>query len=242
MDWQKLLASDAIIYGLKETVNNVRIALFSMFILVCEILASILAVGLPLITFAIWQAPELRVIAVKARTSLATGAIAATQEVFKEISFSQLSPLVFIMCLLASIILIVLWSMFGAGYIRMIIKFHDSGTVNLKEMFMGWHRGPRLLCASMLYSLAVVVGLCLFVVPGIYVLVHGILFPFFIVDKNVGAIEALKRSFAAVKGSGWQVGAIMLVISLFNLIPMLSFLAGFTKLLMIVHAYRRLTA
>jgi uncharacterized membrane protein len=90
--------------------------------------------------------------------------------------------------------------------------------------------------------LAVVVGLCLCIVPGIYVLVHGILYPFFIVDKNVGALEALKKSFVAVKGSAWQVGSIVLVLSLFNLSPIISMLACFTKLLMLTHVYRRLTA
>lgn len=241
MNWQKFIASDAIAYGLKETINNLRIALYSMLIFVSEILVSILVVGLPVITFAIWQVPELKVLATNIRSSLASGLMTESYSTFQEITFSQLPLSVVIMSALALFIMITLWFMFGAGYIRMIIKFHDSGTANLKEMFMGWYKGPRLFFASVLYLLMIIIGLCLFIVPGIYFLVHGILYPFYIVDKNIGAIEALKRSFAAVKGYAWQVGSILLVISLFNLSPIISILAGFTKLLMIAHAYRRLT-
>jgi uncharacterized membrane protein len=242
MNWQKFIASDAIVYGLKETINNVRIALYSMFIFLSEILVSILVIGLPFITFVIWQVPELRVVATDMRNSLMSGAFATTYVTFQEITFSQLPLSIIITGALALYMLITLWFMFGAGYVRMVIKFHDSGTADLREMFMGWHRGLRLCIASFLYMLAVVVGLCLCIVPGIYVLVHGILYPFFIVDKNVGALEALKKSFVAVKGSAWQVGSIVLVLSLFNLSPIISMLACFTKLLMLTHVYRRLTA
>jgi hypothetical protein len=242
MNWQKFIASDAIVYGLKETVNNLRITLYSMLIFMSEILISILVVALPVITFAIWQVPELKVLATNVRSSLASGSITTIQVAIQEITFSQLPASVLSASAFALIVLVTLWFMFGAGYIRMIIKFHDSGTANLTEMFMGWHRGLRLFFATMVYLLAVIGGLCLFIVPGIYILVHGILYPFFIVDKNVGAIEALKRSFAVVKGYAWQVGSIMLVIFLLNLSPIISMVAGFTKFLMIAHAYRRLTA
>jgi hypothetical protein len=179
MNWQKFIASDAILYGLKETVNNLRVALYSMLIFVSEILVSILVVGLPVITFAIWRVPELKVLATNIRSSLASGSMTAPYSTFQEINFSQLPLSVIIISALALFIMITLWFMFGAGYIRMIIKFHDSGTANLKEMFMGWHRGLRLFLATVMYLLAVIVGLSLFIIPGIYILVHGILYPFF---------------------------------------------------------------
>ena len=241
MNWQKLLASEAIVYGVKETINNVRIALLSMLIFISEILISIVVVGLPAFLISMWQMPELKVLVVNTQTALSSGAL-ATQEIFKEVTFGQMPRSVIIIGVLSCIFLVVLWSMFGAGYLRMIIKFHDSGTANLKEMFMGWHRGPRLLCASILFSLFIILGFCLFVIPGIYILVHGILYPFFMIDKNLGYIEALKRSFAAVKGNAWQIGSILLVLSLLSVSPTISFFAGFTKLLILVHAYRRLTA
>jgi hypothetical protein len=126
MNWQKFIASDAIVYGLKETINNVRIALYSMFIFLSEILVSILVIGLPFITFVIWQVPELRVVATDMRNSLMSGAFATTYVTFQEITFSQLPLSIIITGALALYMLITLWFMFGAGYVRMVIKFHDS--------------------------------------------------------------------------------------------------------------------
>lgn len=242
MNLQKFYASDAIVYGLKETFNNLRVAFYSMSIIICEILASILIVGLPTITFAIWQMPELRALAIQVRVALSTGSYATIQTIFKEVAISQVPLSVIIVCSLALCALFVLGSMFSSGYIRMLLKFHDTGVANLRDMFMGWHRGPRLLLAGIIFALSVLAGLILFIIPGIYIFAHGILFPFFIVDKNVGIIESFKRSFNAVHGYSWHIGALILLIYIFNINPSLYFLTGFTKVLMLVYAYRRLTA
>lgn len=239
MNWQKFYASEAVVYGFKETFNNFRLALFSMLILLGEILVSIIVVMMPVITFAIWQMPELRTML---RSSLFSQQTESMVVIFQNGTASSVTMPVVIVGVIAAVVLLVLWSMFAAGYIRMLLKFHNNGTVNLNEMFMGWHKGPRILLAGIIFSVAVLVGFLLFVIPGIYILVHGILFPFFIVDKNVGAFEALKRSFAVVHGYGWQILAIIFIGFVFTINPVASFLTSFAKLLMNVHAYRRLTA
>jgi len=242
MTWQKFYASEAIVYGLKETINNLRLAIYSMAILFCEVLVSIVVVGLPSLLFALWTMPSLASLAVEVRAALFSGSYGTIPTIIKDANIGPVPladkiGLVFTICAF-----IFLWSMFAAGYLRMIIKFHDSGSVELRELFMGWHRGPRIFLGGIILGLGVMAGLMLFVVPGIYILVHGILFPFFIVDKNVGPIEALKRSFKVVRGSGWQVFALIVVGAALNFNPMIIIFAGFTKLLMGVFAYRRLTA
>lgn len=242
MTWQKFYASDAIVYGLKETVNNLRIAIYSMAILFCEVLVSIVVVGLPTLLFALWTMPSLRGIAVQARAALFSGSYGAIPAIIKDANISQVPLADKIGFAIAICAFIMLWSMFAAGYVRMILKFHDTGSVELKELFMGWHRGPRIFIGGIILGLGVMVGLTLFVVPGIYILVHGILFPFFIVDKNLGVFEALKRSFQAVRGQGWQIMALVIIGAALNFNPIIMILASFTKLLMGAFAYRRLTA
>ena len=241
MNWQKFYASDAIIYGLKETVNNIRLALYSMLILLCEFLASFVIVGLPTLIFALWKMPELRSLAVQIRAALSSGSFVSVKALINNAHITEVPLSVIIIGGVAICVLFVLWSMFGAGYIRMILKFHDTGSADLRELFMGWHRGPRLLLGGLILMVGIIAGLCLFVIPGMYILVHGVLFPFFIVDKNVGIIESLKRSFKAVSGYGWQVGALILIGFVMNFNPIVIIFASFTKLLMMSHAYRRLT-
>ena len=242
MDWQKFYASDSIVYGLKETINNLRMALYSMLILMCQMLVGFVVVALPTFVFALWKMPDLRSSAIQLRAALSSGSYSAVQSVIRDGHISQMPQSVIIACSIAFFMLFVLFSMFMAGYIRMLLKFHDAGSANLRELFMGWHRGPRLLVGGTIFVLGIALGLLLFVVPGIYIMVHGILFPFFIVDKNVGVIEAFKRSFNATRGYGWQIGALFLAAFILNLNPMIFIFAGFTKLLMSIHAYRRLTA
>ena len=195
MSWQKFNASDAIIYGFKETVNNLRVALYSMLIVLGEVFASLVVVGLPTLIFALWKMPELRSLAVQIRAALPLGSSEAIKTIIKDGHISQVPLSVTIVSALAICALFVLWSMFAAGYIRMILKFHDTGTANLRELFMGWHRGPKLLLGGIILAVGIIGGLLLFVLPGIYILVHGVLFPFFIVDKNLGVIEALQKKF-----------------------------------------------
>lgn len=241
MNWQKFVASDAIIYGFKETVNNVRLALYSMLILLCEVVASLLIIGLPTLIFALWQMPSLRAAAVQIREAFRLGSYGALQALLDQISITQMTLSVKIIFALAILIFLILCSMFAAGYIRMIIKFHDTGSANLRELCMGWHRGPRLLLAGLIFFVSISLGLCLFVIPGIYILVHGILFPFFIVDKNAGVIDSFKKSYASVSGYGWHIGAVILVGLAMNFNPIIIVFVCFTKLLMYANAYRRLT-
>lgn len=238
MGEQNFLASEAIAYGFKETFNNIRFALFGMFIFLCEMLVSFFIVGLPAIAFVVWKMPKVKSTAIEAGFSGAYETVYAT---FKETTMSQVPLSVIIVCVLAMCGLFVLWSMFTAGYIRMILKFHDTKVASLREMFMGWRNGPRLLCASMLYLLCVGIGTLLFIIPGIFILVRWSLYPFYIVDKNIGILGAFKRSFNDVRGYGWQVLALVLLATLLNMNTVLILLTIFPRSLMYVYSYRRLT-
>jgi hypothetical protein len=241
MDWQKFSVWEAFVYGLKETINNIHIVICSILIIFAEVLTSIIVVGIPTITFAVWQIPELRSLIMRARLVLSSDGLEATHSLFKNAVISHVPLSVIVTCVCAICALCILWSMFTVGYIRMIMKFHDTGTAQLKEMFMGWHRGPRFLLATIIFTLAVILGLSLFIVPGLYILVHGNFYSLFIVDKNVGVFESFKRSFNAIHGYGWQITTLMLIGFLFKFNIITILVASFMRLLMNIYAYRRLT-
>lgn len=242
MNWQKFYASDVIIYGIKTTINNLRVAIYSITILLCEVMASIIIVGLPTLIFALWKTPEFRILGSQIRTALASGSYNSIQSIIQN---SQTIPLPLSVKIIGSIALctlLILWSMFAAGYIRMIIKFHDTETANLRDMFMGWHRGPRLLLGMIIYTTASILGFIFLIIPGLYILVHGSLYYCFIIDKNFGPIEAFKRSFHVIHGHAWQVSAIIIFLAALSFNPITVMLVAFTQSLIHINTYRRLTA
>lgn len=240
MDWQKFYASDAIVWSLKETVNNIRIALLSTLILLGEMFLSSIILGIPVLIHTLRAMPGLRNALYTANTPWYTCNITQAQQFCMQLGINDFPASVIIMWSFLFFALTMLWSMFSAGYLRMLIKFHDNGTAELKQMFLGWHRGPRIFIAGLIVLSGLILGLSLFIIPGIYILVHAILYPFFIVDKDTGIIESIKRSFKAVQGHAWQVGTLVLLAMLFNIHPMVKLVSGFPVMLMLIYAYRRL--
>ncbi|HSH55746.1 MAG TPA: hypothetical protein VK983_02890 [Candidatus Limnocylindrales bacterium] len=72
---------------------------------------------------------------------------------------------------------------------------------------------PLALCA-LLTGLAVIVGFILFIIPGLIALRAFLLAPFYIVDRDLGPIAALKQSAADTKPvSAWVWGTIGVIIA-----------------------------
>lgn len=75
-----------------------------------------------------------------------------------------------------------------------------------------------LVGLSFLYGLAVGAGLLLLVVPGLYLLtIWAVATPSLVIERR-GALEALGRSRALVRGHGWQVFGVILVIAAIELL------------------------
>lgn len=85
--------------------------------------------------------------------------------------------------------------------------FYNSAlllTKGLKPRFDQFYKNWRLLIswivAGFLFGIMFAVGLVLFIIPGLYVWAVFGFFPFFILDKGLGPIEALKQSAEATRG------------------------------------------
>jgi uncharacterized membrane protein len=118
-------------------------------------------------------------------------------------------------------------------------------TAEISDAWSGYHYFLNYLVGSILYGLIVLGGLILLIVPGI---IWGIKYQFFgylIVDRNMGPVEALKRSGEITKG---YKGDLFLLGLLFFGISILGFLVCCVGIfaaiptVMVAHAfvYRRL--
>lgn len=71
-----------------------------------------------------------------------------------------------------------------------------------------------LIGAGILASIGIVIGVLLFVVPGLILLtIWSVIAPVIVVERS-GAIDAFGRSRALVKGNGWQVFGVIVVVYL----------------------------
>ncbi len=86
------------------------------------------------------------------------------------------------------------------GLIAIMLAFKDGRMPEFTDLF---NRAPLVfnyIAATILYGLMVAVGLVFLIVPGIYLAVRFGYYGYFIVDEEVGPIEALKRSSDLTEG------------------------------------------
>ena len=99
-----------------------------------------------------------------------------------------------------NIIEILVNSLLQLGLIAIMLAFKDGRMPEFVDLF---NRAPLVfnyIAATILYTLMVVVGLVFLIVPGIYLAVRFGYYSYFIVDEEVGPIEALKRSSDLTEG------------------------------------------
>lgn len=133
----------------------------------------------------------------------------------------------------------------GMGITAFLLKAHESiESVTLNEM---WHPNPfgSYFAVTILYSLAVLIGLILLVIPGIIISLAYQFGGYIVIDRNMGPVEALKESARITKGHRWELFWLLLLVVGLNVLGALALLIGLlvtipVTCIAIVHAYRTL--
>jgi hypothetical protein len=89
---------------------------------------------------------------------------------------------------------------FETGIIRVSLMALRGQQVEFGTLFSGFDRYLPMLVARLLCTLAIMLGSLFFIVPGIILMCVLSLTGYFIVDRNMGAIEAMKASAEATRG------------------------------------------
>jgi len=138
------------------------------------------------------------------------------------------------------LIAIVLGIIVQMGWIKITLKLCDNQPARYSEFFSSLQLFFKYLFADIIYSLTVGIGTLALIVPGIILAIRLQFFPFFIVEKEMGAIESLEKSFAITKGMTLQLfifglllmllivlGAIALGVGLLFAVPTAAMAAAF---------------
>jgi uncharacterized membrane protein len=105
-----------------------------------------------------------------------------------------------------------------AGVTVMFLKISRGKTVDYDEIFRHYHLIVPLMIIGILRTVAIVFGLILFIVPGIVFAVALSLSEYIAIDKKLGPIESLRKSYYATSGHRFKLFFFLLISALFNLL------------------------
>lgn len=124
------------------------------------------------------------------------------------------------------------------GFFRMTLDVVDHGTSSPVRVLSGFSCALRFLIASIVSMIVIIFGFILFIVPGIILVLRLRFFPYYIIDRNMGALESLKASYRATKGLEWEVlGLNIIAAALVVLAPVIGLPVTF---FLLAFAYRAL--
>ena len=98
----------------------------------------------------------------------------------------------------------------GAALLRMGFDIVDGKQPSIGSAFQGWDK-VQLVVASLLVSIATAIGIVLCILPGLVVAILCAFTTAFVVDRGLGAVEAIKASIDLVRNN---IGATLLWILL----------------------------
>jgi uncharacterized membrane protein len=133
------------------------------------------------------------------------------------------------------------------GLVKIALRFCDSEKGGFSDLFSQYRLFFKFLFATILYALIVFGGTLLLIVPGIIWGIKFWFYDYFVIDKNLGPIEALKRSSAITRGVKWNLFVFFLLLLGINLLGALCLLIGLfatipTTMVAAAFVYRKLLA
>lgn len=132
------------------------------------------------------------------------------------------------------------------GLIAFVLKAHDDvEKVQLADL---WYPKVFLpyVAVKIITTIAVLVGLILLIIPGIFVALTFLFATYVVVDMGKGPIESLKESANMTRGHKWELFMLMLALVGINILGVLALGVGLlvsvpVSMLAIAHAYRTLS-
>jgi len=113
----------------------------------------------------------------------------------------------------------------GIGIIKIAIEFIDKKVPEYKDLFY-YQPIVNYFIVALLTGLIVVVGLILLIIPGIYFGLRLKFAVYLVIDKNLGPVEAIKKSWKMTKGNVWNLFFFGFLLGLINILGFLCLIIG----------------
>lgn len=139
------------------------------------------------------------------------------------------------------LISLVISGLFMLGYLKNLFQTLDGQEPQFSAYGQQARKLLTYILSYFLFMLIVVIGLVLFIIPGIYLALRLQFFIAFIVEENAGIVESLKMSWAITKGNTGKLfllallmfailllGVIVLIIGIFVAAPLVYMMYCYT--------------
>lgn len=132
------------------------------------------------------------------------------------------------------------------GYILLLVMHYDGKKVEFDDLFSLDNRWISYVFASVIKMFLIVIGLLLFIIPGIYLAIRFMFVELLVIDKGMRPMEALRASSEMTKGNIWALLGFSIVLLLLVIAGLLFFVVGVLPASIIVtlatiHMYRTLS-
>jgi len=132
------------------------------------------------------------------------------------------------------------------GQMKIALSFVDNREPELADLFSCIHLVFKYILATILYSLIVLAGFLLLIVPGIIWSLKYSQYIYLIVDREMDPLEALKESGRITFGAKWDLFVLALLVSIINLLGLLCCCIGLfatvpTTMVAMAYVYRALS-
>lgn len=112
------------------------------------------------------------------------------------------------------------------GQIKIALKFVDNQPAKIDDLFSLYKLAFKFFLANLLYSIIVGTGFVLLIIPGIILSIKFSYYAYFIADRGLGPLEALKKSWELTAGIKWNLFLFSLLLGLINLAGVLALMIG----------------
>lgn len=145
------------------------------------------------------------------------------------------------------IVFTILQVILNMGILRITLLYVDGEQAEPHDLFACAHLFFRYFVASFAFVLLVVLGLMLFIIPGVVLALKFQFYDYFIIDKNAGIMESIERSGKITEGGLMDLFLFTLALFGINLLGALVLGVGLlismpVSMLARAHVYRQLEA
>lgn len=117
-------------------------------------------------------------------------------------------------------------TLFNLGVFKIQLKATNGEKPKYIDLINGFDVYWKFLIVTILYSLVVLGGLILLIIPGIYFAITYMFAPFLIVDKKMSVSDAFTKSKQMTKGRVWSILLFIVLSVIFTLLGLIVLLVG----------------
>lgn len=113
------------------------------------------------------------------------------------------------------------------GFLSLLLRHYAGETVSFDNMFDLDNRWISLAFLGIIKGVLIVLGLLLFIVPGVYLAIKWMFAELYVIDKGMRPMEALRASAELTRGCRWRLFGFVVLGTLIMLLGLVVLIVGF---------------